>query len=463
MREVDAASLETKGEVDLGQAPGRGVVIGERLVVPLDDGTVAVVDGDEVAAEVDAGGDDDFLYVTQLGDRATILNTSRSALRVLDPASGEATDARDVDLPEGELVVPRTLPGGPLWLLAARSGELVGLDPATGKGPRGPVVAAGHVGRPSPPPSTTGSTWSTRRPARSWPSTPPPAAWSGREALGLPDASRVELIARGGKAFVNDRAGNLAVVIDGDEYRRVDKYTDEGVATADAAHRPARPGAGPAAEHRPLAGARAPARPDARARSRAGRPAGVGRARAPAGRASGAARRLWRRRPGNESATVRWAAGAGGAATSYRIAYDGLGTPMEVGGGELSGEVTGLTNGELLHVRGVGGERRGRERAGGLQRRRAQRRGAGRTDRRGRGHRGRRRGRGVVGRGRRQGQRHHRLPGHVLARRHHRRGRRRRHLGGGPGPDQRHRVHVHRRGDQRAGQPVGRLRPVQRR
>ena len=58
VREVDAASLETKGEVDLGQAPGRGVVIGERLVVPLDDGTVAVVDGDEVAAEVDAGGDD---------------------------------------------------------------------------------------------------------------------------------------------------------------------------------------------------------------------------------------------------------------------------------------------------------------------------------------------------------------------------------------------------------------------
>ena len=186
VREVDAASLETKGEVDLGQAPGRGVVIGERLVVPLDDGTVAVVDGDEVAAEVDAGGDDDFLYVTAArrpghDPQHVALGAARARPRLRGgdrrprrrPARGRAGRAphaaRRAAVAAGR---PLGRAGGPRPRHrqgAARAGRR-----------RGPL---GHRARRRRRPA---STWSTRRPARSWPSTPPPAAWSGARRWASP-------------------------------------------------------------------------------------------------------------------------------------------------------------------------------------------------------------------------------------------------------------------------------------
>jgi Fibronectin type III domain len=339
VREVHPATLETKGEVDLGQAPGRGVVVAGNLVLPLDDGTVAVVDGDEVVEEVDAGGESDLVHVTQVGEEVAVLNASRSELRRLDPRSGDASRARDVEIPEGELAVPRRMPGARLWLVAVRSGELVGINTKTGKARRGEVVPGGHAvtapvavdDRVHVVDTTAGEIVSID------------ASTLGvirREALGLPNASFVELLAQGGKAFVNDRKGNLAVVIDGDDYRRVDKYTDEGVPS------PAPPtdqpdaGAQPSPDPAPPSPASGPAGPPVSVVT----PPTPPPTRPPA--APPAPPTAVEAVAGDESATVAWVPGGGGAPTSYRVTYAGRSQPLDVPGDQVSVDVDGLTNGD---------------------------------------------------------------------------------------------------------------------
>lgn len=342
VRELHPATLETLGEVDLGQAPGPGVVVGERLVLPLDDGTVAIVDGDEVVDEVEAGGPNDLVQVSQVGERVTILNRSRSELRVLGPDSGDASRARDVALPDGDLAVPRHLPPGPLWLVATKTGDLVGLDPDTGDAQRSEVVGDGH--QVTEPAAVDDRVYVVDKTAGEIVAIDTATLGVvGRQALGLPDPSRIELLAKGGKAFVNDRAGNLAVVIDGDEYKRVDKYTDEGVPSpappSDLPDTATDPGPTPGDQPTP-APAPGPAGPPVSVVA----PPPTAPPPPPAAPPSPPA--AVEAVAGNESATVAWTPGGGGAPTSWRLSYAGLATPIEVGGGEASVTVDGLTNGE---------------------------------------------------------------------------------------------------------------------
>jgi len=342
VRQLDPTSLETEHEVDLGATPGHGVIAAGHLVVPLDDGTVAVVDGDDVVGEVEAGDAGDRLHVSRVGERVAVLNQARGAVRTFDATNGEASDEHEVDLPEGELAVPRELPDGPLWVTAVRSGELAALDIESGEGRLAPVAEGGHA--LTAPAAVGERVYLVDRTAGHVISVD--AASLGvlrREPLGLPDASHVELVAHGGKAYVNDRAGNLAVVIDGDEYRRVDKYTNEGVATPTPPTD--LPDPGPAPSPHPGAAPQAPAPgpqggPVAPAPTTAPQPTTAPPTPPPAPTAVTAT-------AGNASATVGWAAGSGGtAAASFRVTHDGLDRPLEVPGDQLSTTVEDLSNGD---------------------------------------------------------------------------------------------------------------------
>ncbi len=332
VQQLDPTTLAPLAEVDLGAVPGPGVVVGGRLVVPADDGTVKVVDGDRLAGEVDAGARGDVPRVSRVGDGVAVLNLSQRTLQRLDAGSVDATDPVDIDLPAGELVVPAELPAGPLWLLAVRSGELVGVDIESAE------VRTVGVGSPGSnlagPISVHGRVYLVDRTAGLIIEVDGDSLEvSRREPLAIDSAAKVDVVAEGGKAYVNDRAGALAVVIDGDDYRRVDKYLDEVVpdpgdtAAPDPDPNPAPgpPGTTPAPPPTPATGPPPP-------------PVAVAAV------------------AGNESATVSWRPGPGlFAATRFEVAVPGRPGPVTVPGGQLSTAVAGLTNGEtyVLEVTAV--------------------------------------------------------------------------------------------------------------
>ncbi|HEX6235603.1 MAG TPA: hypothetical protein VFZ68_00320 [Acidimicrobiales bacterium] len=234
--QLDPVTLETVGEVDLGAPPaGAGVVARERLVLPTGDGAVKVVDGDELASEVDAGSPGDAIHVTRVGDEVAILNQSERTVRSLDAGSGVTGDPAPVELPSGELQVPTELPDGRLWLIATRSGELDGIHVGSGQATvRAAVAPARHA--LTAPAAAEGRVYLVDRTSAEVVAVDASSLEVvRREPLGVPDAARVELVVEGAKVFVNDRASAVAVVIDGDEYTRVDKSGGEGAA------RPARP------------------------------------------------------------------------------------------------------------------------------------------------------------------------------------------------------------------------------
>jgi hypothetical protein len=323
VRELDPATLRTIAEVDLEATPGPAVVAEGRLVLPLSDGTVRVVDGDEVTAEVEAGEPGDALHVTLVGDRIAVLNQSTEKVRQLDPGSGDTSDPTDVELPSGELLVPRELPSGRLWMVATRSGELTGIGLRTGRTVTAPVTDGRH--QLTPPVAAEGRVYVVdRTSAEVLAIDAESLEVVRREPLGIADASRVELVVEGGKVFVNDRASSLAIVIDGDEFTRVDKYSDEGVATetppTDIPNLD--PAPGPPAE--PTAPQAPPAPPT-------GPPAAPTAVEAV---------------PGNASATVSWSPGAGPqVATDFHVTFDG-GPTIDVPGNQVNAAVDGLTNGD---------------------------------------------------------------------------------------------------------------------
>ena len=318
---LDPVTLATLGELSLGdEVAGAATTIGRQLVVPLADGTVAVVDGDEITATAEVGDAGDSVYVTAVGKGVVVLNTSAGRVYRLDPRQGKLRGPVDVDagVPDGDLVVPQRLTPGRLWLLAPDSGELVGIAPKTGKVVTVKVAEAGHelVG----PVVDDGNVYLVDRSAKAIVQVPVNTMKPESHKLELDDAGRVDVIAEGGKVFVNDPTSALAVVIDGDNYRNVDKYDDEGVATATPPNTKTPPPPREEPEG-PQAPAGPPEQPPATPREVVAQ-------------------------AGNESATVSWAPGAGGGvATSFFVSYDG-GDTVEVPGNRLSTPIEGLENGE---------------------------------------------------------------------------------------------------------------------
>ncbi|HEY8523348.1 MAG TPA: fibronectin type III domain-containing protein [Acidimicrobiales bacterium] len=321
VRELDPSTLETIGEVDLEAAPIAPSVVAEgRLVVPVDDGTVRVVDGDDVTAAIEAGEENDAVRVTRMGDTVAVLNQTQRTVRELDAADGDARDPVEVELPTGELLVPTELTPGHLWVTATRSGELAGVH-LDGEDPTVTVPVADARHQLTAPVVAGERVYLVDRTAGEIVAVDATThEVVHREPLEVPDPSQVELLVEGDTVFVNDPNSKLAIVIDGDEYIRVDKYSDEGVAAPSS----------PAADPDPAPATQAPAAPQAPAPPPPEPPAAPATVTAT---------------PGNGSATVSWQPGGGGAATSYHVAYEGGGT-VDVPAGQVSVTVDGLTNGD---------------------------------------------------------------------------------------------------------------------
>jgi Fibronectin type III domain len=342
VREVDPSTLETLAEHDLEARPGQGVVVDGRLVLPLDDGTVRVVDGDEVTAVVEAGDPGDALHVTLVGDTIAIFNQSGRTVQTLDAGDGETGHVHEVDMPRGEILVPRELPAGPLWVMATRSGELVGIGLRAGRAVTAVVADGRH--QLTAPAVVGGQVYLVDRTSGEIVQVDIESLEVVRTVpLRVDDASRVELVVEGGKVFVNDPASSMAIVIDGDEYTRVDKYRDDGVNAEDTpasdvpnldppatgTPNPPPSAGGPAA---PTDAATPPPPPPS--------PPPAPPAGPPAAPTSVTAV------PGDESATVSWAPGGGPhPATAYHVAYPG-GRTIDIPAGQLSVAVGGLSNGD---------------------------------------------------------------------------------------------------------------------
>ena len=315
---LDAVTMETLGEVALGEAPaGRATAVGKRLIVPLSDGTVAVVDRDADITTAEVGEAGDEIHVSAVGDRVVVLNASAGEIYRLDAGRGKLRGPVDVDLPDGELVVPQRLSPGRLWLLVPDTGHLLGIAPSTGKIVTVKVAEPGHelVG----PVVDDGNVYLVDRSAKAIVQVPVKTMKPASHALDVPDAGRVDVIAEGGKVFVNDPTSALAVVIDGDDYRNVDKYDDDvATATPPNTKTPPPPRPEPQGPQAPAGPPEIPPAPPANVAAQAG----------------------------NESATVSWAPGAGGGvASSFFVTYDG-GDTIEVPGNRLSTPVEDLENGE---------------------------------------------------------------------------------------------------------------------
>jgi hypothetical protein len=349
VQHLDATTLDVLGDVHLDGQPGHGVIAGGRLVLPLDDGTVQLIDGDEVVETIDAGDAGDRLHVAVVGDDVAVLDLTTGTVQRLVPRSGRVGDPVPVDLPAGEITVPDRLPAGPLFLLSVRSGELLAVDLASGDVRAEPVARqrsdlAGPVavdGRVYLVDRTGGVVVEvdaeTLEVVR-------------REPLRLDDASRVELLVEGGKVFVNDRASAVALVIDGDDYRRVDKYSDEGVAgptppTDDVTPPP--PSDGPADQPQEPATPTPPSPTPTPGPGDPGPPPPTPPTPPEAPTDPPAAPVDVQAVAGNRSGTVSWAPGAGTTPpTRYHVSYDGLDQPRALPGNATSATFDGLTNGD---------------------------------------------------------------------------------------------------------------------
>ena len=319
VRLLDSVTLAAAGQVDLGSRPAaNAATVGDRLVVPLVDGHVVVVDDGEVTHEIDAGHPGDQLTVTALGDRVAVLNRSAGELSTVLPRSGGRTHPVDVDMPEGEVIVPAELPRGPLWLLVPHTGELLSASPTTGEVRSVPVARPGS--ELAGPAVDDGHAYLVNRTEAELVQVDADTMTVGRrEPLGVADASRVDIIAEGGKVFVNDPASALAIVVDGDRYVRIDK-------------------------HRGLSGRRPQDRPQDTPQDPVPS-AGATDAQPPPPTTPPAAPTQVQAQPGNASATVSWSLAGGSPTSSFQLTYDGLGSPIQVPGGERSVTVDGLDNG----------------------------------------------------------------------------------------------------------------------
>lgn len=342
VREVDPATLRTRHTTVFDGSPGRGVIVDGRLALPLDDGTVRIVEDGEKAGTMKVGRPGDILHVVSVGRRLVALNASRGTMREIDADDARFRSEFDVALPQGELLVPSELPAGPLWLVAVRTGELVRLalkDGAVAQSqvvtPRtevaGPAAADGRVylvdrGQREIV-EVDGSTLKVTR----------------RKALEVDDASRVEVVTEGGYIFVNDLAGSKVVVIDDGTYRTVDKSRTEdapGSSTDEPDDAPdddptdqGDGDEGPAdegpADEAPADQGPAPGPPPAPATDPPAAPVAVTAV------------------AGNASATVAWQHGAGTTPpAAYQVTYEGARSPVQVAGGTASVEIGGLRNGQ---------------------------------------------------------------------------------------------------------------------
>jgi hypothetical protein len=361
VQQLDPTTLEAVGDLHLDARPGHGVIAGGRLVLPLDDGTVQLVDGTEVVESIDAGDDGDRLRVAAVGDDVAIVNLTQGTVQRLAPGSGDSDDAVAVDLPAGDIVVPDHLPAGPLWLLSVRQGELLSVDLASGDvesqsvAPQrsdlaGPVAVGGQVYLVD---RTAGVVVEVDAST---------LEIVHREPLRITDASRVEVLVEGGKVFVNDKASAMAVVIDGDGYRRVDKYSDEGVAgptppTDDVTPPPPTPSPDPPApsddapanppSSPPSPGTSTPTPPTPTPTPGAGNPGPTTPPPPEAPTDPPAAPVDVQAVGGNGSGTVSWAPGAGTTPPSrYYVTYDGLDAPRTLPGNATSAAFDDLTNGD---------------------------------------------------------------------------------------------------------------------
>lgn len=318
VRHLDPMTLENLGTTQLDGTPGRGVVADERLVLPIDDGTVRVIDGDEQVGEIDVGDADDVLHVTAAGRSAVVLNQSAGSVYRVDVRRARAASHHSTELPRGELLVPTELPQGPLFAFAVRTGELVRVEPRTGATEQTVVASPGAdvVG----PAAAGNQVYLVDRSTRELIQLNRRSLEEvQRVPLELDDASGVELIAEGGYIFVNDVNGSMVIVVKGDNVRRLDKYDDDPV-----------PGDSPAVVPVDVPG-EAPPDP--------GQPAPPGTdPPAPPNQVTAVA--------GNASASVSWDHGVGTTPpTAYHVSYDGS-PPIDLPGGTTSVNIDGLRNGQ---------------------------------------------------------------------------------------------------------------------
>lgn len=235
VRVLDPATLETQATVQLDGVPGQGVVVEGRLVVTTrTDGAISVqvVEDAELVGTAEVAGPGDHVELSRIGEDIAVVNLTANQLTVLRPAgsSVEPSLVTDLTLPAGDIVVPTELPAGNLWILAPRQGELLGVDLADGQVTTrvqvtddradlaGPVVLGGTV-------------YIVDRDAGTVIQVGTGGAGEGEvteQALsdfGIDDATEAELSAVAGKVFINDPAGNMAVVFSEDGTAQgVDKF-----------------------------------------------------------------------------------------------------------------------------------------------------------------------------------------------------------------------------------------------
>lgn len=222
VREVDPATLRTRHTTVLDGRPGRGVIVDGRLALPLDDGTVRIVEGGESARTLDVGTPDDVVHVVHVGRRLVALNASRGTMHEIDAGRARVRGEHDVALPDGDLLVPSELPAGPLWLVAVDAGELIRVSLSDGAVAQSQVVAP-HADVAGPT-AADGRVYVVDRDQREIVEVEGSTLEvTQRKALEIADAGRVEVLSKGGYVFVNDLAGSKAVVIDEGTYRTVDK------------------------------------------------------------------------------------------------------------------------------------------------------------------------------------------------------------------------------------------------
>lgn len=230
---LDPESLESRGEVDLGATVARPVVTGSRLVVPVVDGTVAVIEDDDIVERLDVGNQEDRLEVALVGDDAVAVNLTEGSLHRFDASHKKVKAGRPVDFeaPSGPVLLPEEAsPEGRLWMAAPGDGELVGIDVSDGDTVSvgvsepdselvGPVVVGDRV-----------YLVDLERSAVIEVDVAGPEV-AQVQPIDISDPGSVEMLLVGDSVVINDRSSAAAVVVDDNgNFTEVDKYSEDGVA-----------------------------------------------------------------------------------------------------------------------------------------------------------------------------------------------------------------------------------------